>query len=924
MIGGGFGRRFCGRANRAGLMAASAGLALTAAMAMAVPACAQDADAAAADSDVTEVVVTGIRRGIQNAINVKRRSDSIVEAVSSEDIGKLPDQSIAESIARLPGVAAQRSNGRAQALSVRGLGPDYTVTTLNGREQVSTNDNRSVEFDQYPSDLISGVTVYKTPQANMVAQGLAGTADLQTVRPLTFNKRQVALGARYEKNSTDALVGGSTNSGKRYTAIYIDQFADNTVGVALGYSYMSSPTQATRWEAWGYPEIGANNGGAVTPGTETAALIGGAKPNVMSSELVREGVMGVLEYRPNDRFHTILDAYVSDFDETQYFSGVEFPLAWGGLAVTDYTVDHGMVTSGTFDGVKAIVNNHLQQRHSKVSAFGWNMEYRLTDNWTLAGDLSYSRVERDDLILETNSGTGPNGSGPYDKLGFTQNDQTGIIFSPTLDYADFDLIRLTSPQGWGGDNVAGGQVGYYNNPGVVDDLTAFKLLARRDFDSSDLFSHIEVGFNRTERTKEKVVDEAFLGLKGGLLEVSVPEEFRKGTTNLSFIGTEMISYDPLGLLNSGFYERIANVNGDVVIKDWKVEETVDTWYVRFGLDTSFFGTPLTGNVGVQVQQADQRSTANSVDNAGATYLSLSNSGGTTYTDVLPSVNLIFHIQDDLKLRLAAATTLARPRMGDMSAARTYNYNPTAPSFNGYHWESSGGNPLLKPWKADALDMSVEKYFGGKGYVSFSLFYKDLKSYIYDKAVLSDFSGFPTGMTGAPAGTMGFNYSKANGSGGWIKGSEFAVSVPGEILWAPLDGFGALFSVATNNSKIQPEGFAEATALPGLSKRVINTTLYYEKYGFSARVSQRKRSDFLGEVPGFGAGLEQIMVKAESIIDAQLGYTFQNGPLEGLSFLLQGNNLTNEPFSTYQNGDKAQVKYYQEYGRTLMFGVNYRF
>src|SRR5690606_13175533 len=230
--------------------------------------------------------------------------------------------------------------------------------------------------------------------------------------------------------------------------------------------------------------------------------------------------------------------------------------------------------SGTFDGVKAIVNNHVQQRTSKVSAFGWNAEYKLTDHWTIAGDLSYSKVERDDIILETNSGTGPNGSGPYDTLGFTQSDQTGIVFSPTLDYADFDTIRLTSPQGWGGGNVTGGQVGYYNNPGVVDDLTAFKLLARRDVETSDLFSHVEVGFNRTKRTKEKVVDEAFLGLMNGLLEASVPEAFRKGTTNLSFIGTEMISYDPLGLLNSGFYDLIPNVNGDVVIKDWNVEETI--------------------------------------------------------------------------------------------------------------------------------------------------------------------------------------------------------------------------------------------------------------------------------------------------------------------------------------------------------------
>ena len=141
-----------------------------------------DTTAGAADGDKA-IVVTGIRKGIQDAITAKRKSSSIIEAVSAEDIGKLPDNSIAESIARLPGVAAQRTNGRAQTLSIRGLGPDYTVTTFNGREQASTNDNRTVEYDQYPSELVSQVKVFKTPDASMSYQGIAGTADIETVHP---------------------------------------------------------------------------------------------------------------------------------------------------------------------------------------------------------------------------------------------------------------------------------------------------------------------------------------------------------------------------------------------------------------------------------------------------------------------------------------------------------------------------------------------------------------------------------------------------------------------------------------------------------------------------------------------------------------------------------------------------------------------
>jgi iron complex outermembrane receptor protein len=200
---------------RTRLLAASASLAI-AAVCLTTPAIAQDAAPAATPDDETVVVVSGIRKGIQDAITAKRKDSSIIEAVSAEDIGKLPDNSIAESIGRLPGIAAQRDKGRAQTLSIRGLGPDFTVTTLNGREQASTNDNRSVEYDQYPSEVISQVKVYKTPNAGMSYQGIAGTVDLETVRPLSYGKRALSLNYKIEQNSTDASIPGAITKGDRY------------------------------------------------------------------------------------------------------------------------------------------------------------------------------------------------------------------------------------------------------------------------------------------------------------------------------------------------------------------------------------------------------------------------------------------------------------------------------------------------------------------------------------------------------------------------------------------------------------------------------------------------------------------------------------------------------------------------------------
>jgi iron complex outermembrane receptor protein len=180
------------------------------------------AEAAEKAKQLDVVEVTGIRRGIESAINLKQESTSIIEAVSAEDIGKLPDSSIAESIARLPGLAAQRVAGRATTISIRGLAGDFSTTLLNGREQVSSGDNRGVEFDQYPSELLSSVVVYKTPDSTLVAQGISGTVDLQTVRPLSLGKRVVSLNARYEKNSTGEVNPGYDDTGYRISASYID------------------------------------------------------------------------------------------------------------------------------------------------------------------------------------------------------------------------------------------------------------------------------------------------------------------------------------------------------------------------------------------------------------------------------------------------------------------------------------------------------------------------------------------------------------------------------------------------------------------------------------------------------------------------------------------------------------------------------
>lgn len=901
---------------------------------------------------VDEIIVTGIRASIASSIAAKARNTSIVEVITAEDIGKLPDVSIAESLARLPGLTAQRLDGRSQAISIRGLGPDFTTALLNGREQVTTGDNRGVEFDQYPSELLSGVTVYKTPDAQLIGQGLGGTVDLQTIRPLAYGRQAIALNFRYEQNDIGALNSGTTDNGNRYSISFIDQFADDTIGVAFGYAHISSPYQSERFNSWGYPNA-----------TPDALVIGGVKPYVMSSELERDGFMGVVEWRPNDRLHSTVDAFYSEFQNTQVLRGIEFPLFWGGQAenpnrnpgatppvlggceITNnqpapdvcrpgpalqpgFTVEDGFITAGTFTNVKGVVRNDINTRDSQIMSLGWNNRFEATDSLSLMLDLNYSKVERNDVVLETLAGTGRNINGALDTLDFTISDDGVARFTSRLDYADPNLIRLTSPQGWGGDIIPGGQDGYLNTPSVEDEIKAVRFQATQQLTQSP-FSSIDFGVNLSEREKSFVNDQFFLGVPGAASAI-VPAEFLLDPTELGYLGIPaVLSYDALGLVNSGFYNQVRNPNADVVSGNWVVNEKVNTYFVRANIDHNLNGLPLTGNVGLQIVDTDQSSTGFSASGTGAGTVTLPVAGGAEYIEILPSANFILEVGEDQFMRLALSRTLARPRMDDMRASRNYGYNPSLASstnINQSPWGGGGGNPELRPYIADVIDVSWEKYFANRrGYVSLAAYYKHLETFVFNRNQIFDFTGYPIGAGNPePALRQGLVGAPDNGEGGYIQGIEFSASVPFEVVHPALEGFGTQFSISQTDSEIQPDPTQPPTAVPGLSETVANITVYYERDGFQARVSNRYRSEFLGEVAGFGNGRTLRQVAAENVVDAQIGYEFQGGPLEGVSVLLQANNLTDEPFKTYENGDERRTIDFQRYGRTFLAGINYRF
>jgi iron complex outermembrane receptor protein len=269
------------------------------------------------NDQLQEVVVTGFRKSLAEALETKSNSDQIIEAVSAEDIGKLPEQSIADAIGRLPGLTVQRdTNGRDRFITIRGFGPDLQVATLNGREQVSTSNNRDVEFDQYPAELLNQVVVYKSPDASLLGQGLAGTIDLQTVRPLDYKgeRLHVSVQGQYATNGKLQPGDKSTDLGDRYTAIYIDQFAHDTIGVLAGYAHMSSPQQY--YFQQNYPTY---------PGFMNN-IPQGLQNFVFSDLLDRDAVTATVQFRPSDKLNVVLDAFGSRYNEDTIRRGFEFQL----------------------------------------------------------------------------------------------------------------------------------------------------------------------------------------------------------------------------------------------------------------------------------------------------------------------------------------------------------------------------------------------------------------------------------------------------------------------------------------------------------------------------------------------------------------------------------------------------------------------
>lgn len=932
-------------------------------------------------SPSTQVVVTGIKRSLEDSISAKRNSDMVIEAVSAEDIGKLPDASIAESLARLPGLTGQRGpDGRVNVVSIRGLSPEFAGALLNGREVVSSNDSRAVEYDQFPSELIGQAIVYKTPNAALIGQGLSGTVDLRARRPLDTRGREVAVNLRGDRNSNGTLVSGvAPETGSRFSLAYVDQFANNTFGVALGFARLDAVTNMKLTELvhyadpspWGYPNLGQ------PPATQEYApgqLGRAAMPMFWTATSStkrnqRDGYMAVLEYKPNKQFRSQLDIYHSRFN-THEVGGKFLHNLWAGwdqfygLGVTNTLSDieltqsggNTLITGATAAALPVFTGNFDTKRKDRITALGWNNEYKLNQDWKLSADLSYSKDVRDETYAEIYGA-------PWDRA------NNRILYSPfrwnmpidgskqtvtplqagvLADATNFRLGPITGFDWVPGQPQWAGAVRF---PHIDDEIKSLRLAAEREI--GGLVSSVQFGVNHTERDKAVEKNESRILMPrdaAGNLVRDIPAGSLRSPHDMSWAGIpELIRIDVPSLYNGGGLDLQVGRFTNKVDNESTVSESVTTVFGMLNFETELGGVPLRGNLGAQWVQTRQNSSGweyRGNDDVPDESLLLKRTGGADYRDVLPSLNLVATFRPDLIGRFGLGLTTARPNIVDMRAGTS---TPTVITERGPDqgkWTVAyAGNPELKPWRAYNIDLSLEKYFGKRSYVALAAFRKNLSSYITYGTSSRDNSDLPL-PANLPAGIVVQQYGPVfqplNGSGGKIDGLEFATSLEAELISPMLEGFGVVLSASKLDSSIQDQKVdpntgrvikGESVPLNGMSGISNNVTLYYEKYGFSARVSQRYRSAFTATTRDIYLNSTTRQQAPDKIMDLQFGYNFgDQTQLKGLSLLLQVNNLRDKKAmnlkidSGLNLPDTTQLypNYTYQFGRQVLFGANYKF
>ncbi len=854
------------------------------------------------ENTLEEIVVTGIRGSLISSLNTKRNSDAIVDAITAEDIGKFPDKNLAEAIQRVPGVVINREFGEGERVSIRGTSPNLTRTQLNGHSLATAdwfildqlNATRSFNYLILPSDIVQQVKVYKSPQANIEEGGVGGLVDVITRKPFDQEAGSGALSVQYAyselSDETDPNISG----------LYSWKNDDSTFGVLVSGTRQERNIRRDGIETLGYFENAAAAGDAQIP-----SLIGAA---LFTQERIRTTGNIALQWAPNDRVEVNLNGLYSEFEAQNTNSNF---IAWGVRAIGNGgTLSNAVIQDGTVvAGTIASLNNGTQD-------FG--AVYDVIQRDAVA---ETTNVDLDVDVEFTDNLSGSFRIGTTDAIGNT-NDQPFIEFGAPASF-DFDL-RSGTPV-----------VNYNNiNPNDLNDLRPiFASLHEVLNDDSEDYAYVDFSFDLGGDSIFKTIE---LGAKytaherelrfnattyGGFFvpinsspssvfasDSTTPGDFLNGITDSGI--TSYFTIDE-GRTRDFLFNNLANAtaagNGRIPYpqQQLRVEEDVFGGYVMANIETDKWR----GNVGVRVVKTEttsegaQLSPTGSVANLFGAFDPLSVESD--YTDVLPSLNLTYSINDNTLARFSAAKVITRPDFTDITPRSSLN--PGALS-------GTSGNPDIDPFEANQFDATIEYYPTEDSTFAAAVFYKDVTSFVTNELSnqtlqLSAQSSPNAACTAAGAPNL-FNCpfainQRANGQGGSVFGVELAAVVP------LANGFG----LQANYTYVDSEDDETGLPLPGTSEDSFNGSFFYEGERFSAKLAYNYRSDFFITIDR-STPLSQ---EAVGFVEASISYNIT----DNLTATIEGVNLTDETIRQF-GANETQHRATYKNGRVIYAGLSYSF
>ena len=832
---------------------------------------------------VEEVIVTGYRASLRDALEVKRASLGVVEAISSKDIGVLPDVTIAETLARLPGLNTVRDRGNDSQAAIRGLGPRMVVGLLNGREMASSEPDRNVRWEIFPSEIVSGVQVYKSSQADLVSGGISGTVDIQTLRPLDYEGPALTfrVGPSYYDGGTS--LPDQDQVGYRASGAYIAEFSPNVALVVAG-SFQKQQN--------GYESVsgGGWNNAAPGPVEEGGPLVQnpwGASIDEKAIETTRASLSTSLQWRTGDVFEGRLDALGSKVELSEHNVGGWYSDwgNWDGFATgtaanpgfTNNVIENGslVATDMTFDSTFNAYNSRYRQDMT-LAATGLNGKWSL-DDWTLLADLAYSQAERAGIwqALRMNA-----------NVGRMSYDYTGRL--PKL-YAERDVYTAAT---LGLMTPVDGQADVSH---LRDTLSTATLDAIRDIEVGFLDA-IKFGVRYSDRSKkdsEPATAVIVSPLSTAPVDASLlkPWNYKEFTTpamvtgNFNEVATALYGGAGLDLLNYD-YKNTPFVS--------EVEEKVTEAYAMVNYTTQLGSMPVDGNFGIRAIDVDQTSTgpSNGVD------ISISNS----YSKILPSFTGRLELSEGQFLKFGLSRGLSRPPLNDLRVDRSFS---TTPPYTG-----GGGNPYLKPYVADQVDLSFEKYFREDGLFAIAGFAKRIHNYIGFDTRNMDIEGFPQSVRF----TSPFNAEDT----GTLKGVEFSFQTPFFFIQR-LESFGIYSNLTLTDSDIHENSPVDNPfPMNGVAEETLLVDLYYAGSKLDARLGFKYHSPYTILFTWASSGLQA--VKSETLLDYSMDYKLN----DHVSFRFQAANLLNTPLRLYDNNNESQLARNDVYGRRYLLDVTFKF